>query len=102
MKNVHQTLTDRLHRRLRESSRYEFVKKNLDYTARGLCGEFDVIASVKGHNTLHYYEVKSHDNPGAWYRALEQFQRCERAFPDVDWKFIYVTPRKIRRYKGGN
>ena len=91
----HQAITNWVYGRLKETGRYDAVFKNAEYHTGYYDGEFDVLTTKNG--VRHYYEVKSHDTPQALKKAKEQFRRAYFAFPSAEWKFIYVTPTRIKR-----
>lgn len=67
---------------------------NLEYSCRGLCGEFDVLVVTNNH--CRYYEVKCHYNPRNLKKAIEQFRRANQAYPKANWQYVLVTPERIR------
>lgn len=76
---------------------HESLACNLEYFVNDLQGELDI---QKYRNGVHtYYEIKSSHGPKQWKKARHQFERCNRAFPDLQWNFVYVAPGCVRRYR---
>jgi ubiquinone biosynthesis protein Coq4 len=67
------------------------------YFARRGNGEFDVLETYPSHS--RYYEVKSHYSRHSVSKAMHQFARAKKCYPDIDWKFILVTPERVRRIR---
>ena len=95
----HDSIVERLFLRLREKP-HDAIYQWLEYESwqkngTALRGEFDVLR--RRGNNLTYYEVKSHENKKAYGRALVQFERAQRAFPEYNWRFVLVTNEGVRR-----
>ena len=75
-------------------SRYRSIESTLEYDTGKYAGEFDVLGIAKS-GVWHYYECKSHYTHDAYSRALKQFSRCAKAFPNREWKFIFVSSEYV-------
>lgn len=97
----HQRLVDNLEKRLLDKHYYWNVIKNKHYRVVRGCGvirgEFDVLTYRDGF--WHYYEVKSNHSSKNFRRACVQFERVSRAYPGEAFRFVYVTPQCVRRYR---
>lgn len=63
-------------------------------------GEMDLYKITKNSSGVfyhRYYEVKGRDSEEAYERALTQFRHALEHHPTKTFKFIYVTPEKIKR-----
>jgi hypothetical protein len=90
----HEEIVDQLIERL-EKKNYDRILKHVRYkNSSGIECEWDVIAERGDHR--HYYEVKSSFNHYAVERATVQFTRAYFAIEDRKWKFILVTPERIK------
>ena len=67
-------------------------------------GEYDLHVRLKRNGKWfdRYYEVKGNDCPPRYNCATEQFERNEKAHPTGNWKYIYVTPTRVERYRPNN
>ena len=86
---------DLLINRLLSNNRYYSIDRNLHYDVRGLQGEFDVLG-VRHNGTHVYFEYKCHHSSKKYSGVCKQFRRAKKAFPQYDWRFVYVTPQKIK------
>ena len=84
----HQRAVDELALRLSNKHYYDVVLKNPHYKTNNFEGELDVIA-IRG-KTAHYYEVKWRDTESSLYRAENQVDRVQMAFPMWNVRGIYV------------
>lgn len=97
----HQELTDLVYDRIKDTPRYEWVQKNLEYHEYLGCGEWDVIAKVEGKELYHYYECKTWSGPRQDARAYEQFKRSAKVYNKVRWNFIEVANQYVHRVRLG-
>jgi len=84
----HRRSVDKLANRLSSKNYYDVVLKNPTYEVNGLEGELDVLA-IRGR-IAHYYEIKTNDTTSAYYKAIEQINRVQMAFPMWNVRGIYV------------
>ncbi len=98
-KSKHKRLVSELVQRLAKKDHYEYIGWNVPYFKEGLEGEIDVIAYSSTNKTFHFYEVKSRNTLRNYQKAVIQFERYKRAFPDVKVKGVYVTPKTARRMR---
>lgn len=99
--NTHDEILEQLVARLIKKPRYVLINKKVPYFINNHGGELDVFAAALENNKLfyHYYEVKSSYNRKSWEHAIQQFEKLYTVFPSEKWKFIYVSPQRIRQYR---
>jgi len=90
----HDSTLDLLVDRLLEYG-YEGIQTKLDYSKRGVLGEFDIYLHRGSQH--RYYEVKSTYSRKNKKKAEWQAYRASIAFPNRNWRFILVTPDKVER-----
>jgi len=95
-KNRHEETLELLVKRIKPKG-YAWVRKHWKYFCNGLEGELDAIAFRPKSNCIHYYEVKSNDTVQSYMTAVVQLSRVQRAYPEVHFKGIYITPTTVRR-----
>lgn len=66
-------------------------------------GEFDVFRITgrrgpSGRQFADYYEIKSYHTPEAERRAIEQFRRANNAHPEYHWRYVLITPDRVKRF----
>ena len=72
------------------------VQTLVNYQRNGYEGEFDVYARMNGVH--EYHEIKSRNSKKNIRRALKQFQRARKAYPNRNWAFYLDTPDGEDRY----
>ena len=94
---IHQTGVEKIVCRLLAKN-YDAVLMNVPYEANGMRGELDILA-IRG-KVAHYYEVKTNDTDRAYYKAEEQINRVQMAFPMWNIRGVYVPmngrPERVR------
>ena len=91
---------EQLIRRLEAKHTYLSLRRNVKYDTGLYAGEFDVLG-VRRNGTMVYYEHKCRDKPKLRDKALTQFARAQKAFPEFRWRFVYHTPQLTRLYTIG-
>jgi Holliday junction resolvase-like predicted endonuclease len=83
-----------VHRLLQKG--YTEIKQNLEYRiphcGGTLTGEVDVLA-ISPRGRYHFYEIKSCSHK--IYKAKAQYDRFRAAYPYLDARGVYLSPRKV-------
>lgn len=89
----HDGIQHRVADEMRRSGRYRQVIEDLEYHARGISGQYDVLGIIDDTHA-RYVEVKSTDHDRAYAKARHQFDHAKAAYPGIEWEFEYVTPER--------
>ena len=92
----HCNLQRNLVARLKETG-YTNIQQNLEYKVPScggdLTGEIDILA-ISPRGRYHMYEIKSSAHKVE--KARSQYQRARAAFPYLNIRGVYASPRKIK------
>ena len=88
----HDTLVDILFNRLYSKGKH-CIEKNVEYKQNREHGEVDVLVYEPESETHYFYEVKSYFSRKTYRKALEQFAKFLRAYPERKTKGIFVSPQ---------
>jgi hypothetical protein len=97
---LHDKTVDELVRRLEKKPHLEITPYHNYKRERGnirIVGEVDVLVRVG--DRWRFYEVKINRTNSNYKKAVEQYHRFCRAYPDRDIVGIYVTRTSIKRLK---
>lgn len=93
----HDLILGNLESRIKKYGRYDEVIKNFEYNTGKYKGEVDLLTYDSKFNTWHFYEVKSSNRSARWMKAYEQYQRFQKAFPNLKTKGILVNNKGVYR-----
>lgn len=93
--NNHNKLVVEIATRLHESYHYDSIDCFVNYKARGLDGEVDILA--RRGDMYHFYEIKCNYSHRNYAKATEQYHRFVKTHPKLKTKGVYVSSQRIRR-----
>ena len=93
----HDLILNNLEKRIKEYDRYTEINKNFEYNTGLFNGEVDLLCYDSKFNVWHFYEVKSSDRPARTFKAHEQYQRFQKAFPNLEVRGVLVNNKGVYR-----